>query len=353
MVNFLAGLCQDELGERPGFPLERAISLFKSQFPVFYTHFDIPRSTKAQNKAIEPSESFLPLLNYLSRAQPWRTQEPKIAPHWEAVSNAAAKLPHIFRKALELSLNDQANAMLNVIVQVANTYPVDYFKYLFLPFLRGMLLVLNEKGLALSGSSGRDLYQPIMESYSRRYVGEKPSSQKDWARTKVLCPCRDCQALNFFIANPNERVGRFPMGKSRRMHIHQQLDKARGSYTHITERVGNPQTLVITKTRTELESKVKAWKMRRADAREEFEFYGLETLHELLGGRFQIITGFLGLESAGERGAKKQKIGASRSKNHHQTLSPNPHAQNVGEAATAGGAGTKRKLVQTIDLTGN
>lgn len=38
------------------------------------------------------------------------------------------------------------------------------------------------------------------------------------------------------------------MGKQRRQHLHQQLDNLRIDCTHDTERYGNPQTLVVTKT---------------------------------------------------------------------------------------------------------
>jgi hypothetical protein len=56
-------------------------------------------------------------------------------------------------------------------------------------------------------------------------------------------------------------------------------------------------------------------------------------------------------ETGNERAAKKQKVGVTRSGHHHQILSSNLHAQNVGDAATARGAGTKRKLVEIVDLT--
>jgi hypothetical protein len=351
MINFLAGLCQNGLGVRYGFPQERAASVFKLHFPEFYARFDIPQSIEAQNETVEPARSILPPLSYMSQTRPPRAEGPTIAAHWKAVSAASVKLPHLFRQALELCLHGQAEAMLNVMGHAADTYHVNYFRHLFLPFLRGMLPVWNEKGIALSNPNCRDLYQSVLASYSRRFVGEKPPPEQDWARTRVPCPCRDCEMLNSFITNPTQRVGRFPIGKSRRMHIHQQLDKAEETYTHITERIGSPQTLIVTKTRKKWESKVRAWETRRAEARVEFEFYGLETLRELLGDHFQNITGLSNAESGDKRAAKRQKVGATRSGHHDQILSSGLHAQNVGDASTARGAGTKRKLVGIIDLT--
>ena len=87
-----------------------------------------------------------------------------------------------------------------------------------------------------------------------------------WAMKVPYTPCcRDCQDLASFLSDPSKQVGRFKMGKSRRMHLHRQLDGGGVDASHTTERVGNPQTLVVTKTRTHLqrqrEQQVKDLKM--------------------------------------------------------------------------------------------
>lgn len=352
MISFLTGLCQDGLGVRYGFPQERAESIFKLQFPEFCARFDIPPPIEAQSEIVEPALSIFRPLSYPSHTGLPRTEAPTVAAHWKAVSDASVKLPHLFRQALELCLPGQAEAMLNVMEHAADTYHVDYFKHLFLPFLRAILPVWNEKGIALGNPNCRHLYQSVLVSYSRRFVGEKPPRPEDWARAQVPCSCRDCEMLNSFITSPTQKVGWFAIGKSRRMHLHQQLNNAKETYTHITERTGNPQTLIVTKTRKEWESKVKAWETCRAEASVEFKSYRLETLRELLGDEFQnIITGLSDAERGDERAAKRQKGGATSSGHHDQILSSSFHAQNAGDASTAGGAGTKRKLVGFIDLT--
>lgn len=65
----------------------------------------------------------------------------------------------------------------------------------------------------------------------------------------ITCSCADCQQLKKFLHNPNTMQCRFRMGKQRRQHIHQQLDAHRCPVTHTTEHVGNPHTLIVTKTR--------------------------------------------------------------------------------------------------------
>ena len=74
-----------------------------------------------------------------------------------------------------------------------------------------------------------------------------------WAMKVPYTPCcSDCQDLARFLSDPVKQVGRFKMAKNRRMHLHRQLDGGGVDASHTTERVGSPQTLVVTKTRTHL-----------------------------------------------------------------------------------------------------
>ncbi|HYV36107.1 MAG TPA: hypothetical protein VE988_10415, partial [Gemmataceae bacterium] len=58
-----------------------------------------------------------------------------------------------------------------------------------------------------------------------------------------------------------ERVGRFPMNKQRRQHLHRQIDQHRCDCTHVTERKGSPQTLVCTKTQNSYERSRKQYEV--------------------------------------------------------------------------------------------
>jgi hypothetical protein len=88
----------------------------------------------------------------------------------------------------------------------------------------------------------------------RAATAHPPEPPKDWKReAKLGCTCDDCVALSRFLRNPAERVGRFPLNKQRRQHLHQQIDKHRCDLTHVTERKGSPQTLVCTKTQDSYE----------------------------------------------------------------------------------------------------
>jgi hypothetical protein len=122
MASFLAGLCQDGLGERYGFPQERAASIFKLHFPVFYARFDLLQSKEAQNQPVKRAQSILPPLSYPSNTLLPKTESLAVSAHLKAMSDAAIRLPHIFRQALELCPHDQAEAMLDIIRQAAGRY---------------------------------------------------------------------------------------------------------------------------------------------------------------------------------------------------------------------------------------
>jgi hypothetical protein len=94
----------------------------------------------------------------------------------------------------------------------------------------------------------------------RAATAQPPEPPKDWKReAKLGCTCDDCVALSRFLRDPAERVGRFPMNKQRRQHLHRQIDQHHCDVTHVTERKGSPQTLVCTKTQSSYERRRKQY----------------------------------------------------------------------------------------------
>ncbi len=85
---------------------------------------------------------------------------------------------------------------------------------------------------------------------------------RDWTRDADLsCKCDDCGVLSRFLCDPAERVGRFPLRKDRRQHLHQQIDKHECDCSHVTDRRGSPQTLVCTKTQGSYERRLKQFEI--------------------------------------------------------------------------------------------
>jgi predicted 2-oxoglutarate/Fe(II)-dependent dioxygenase YbiX len=88
---------------------------------------------------------------------------------------------------------------------------------------------------------------------------------QDWKRDDTLsCKCQDCRALGLFLRDPTLRIGRFPLRKERRQHLHRQIEKDQCDCTHVTERKGSPQTLVCTKTQGSYDRRLKQYGTDRA-----------------------------------------------------------------------------------------
>ena len=87
-----------------------------------------------------------------------------------------------------------------------------------------------------------------------------PQPPSDWHLSLELkCSCPDCRELQSFAHDPVERVHRFRLKKERRQHLHNMIDRHRLDMTHVTERVGSPQTLVCTKDRRTFERRMKQY----------------------------------------------------------------------------------------------
>ncbi len=113
----------------------------------------------------------------------------------------------------------------------------------------------------ISTAAGRHAAARLMQhciKELRDATAQLPEPPKDWKReAKLGCKCEDCAALSRFLRDPAERVGRFPLNKQRRQHLHRQIDQHRCDVTHVTERKGSPQTLVCTKTQNSYERRRK------------------------------------------------------------------------------------------------
>jgi hypothetical protein len=88
-----------------------------------------------------------------------------------------------------------------------------------------------------------------------------PEPPPDWRLdVKLSCSCPDCRELQAFSLDALERIHRFRVKKERRQHLHNMIDRHRLDMTHITERVGSPQTLVCTKDRRTFDRRMKEYK---------------------------------------------------------------------------------------------
>jgi hypothetical protein len=95
-------------------------------------------------------------------------------------------------------------------------------------------------------------------------VEHEPARPTDYRRPSQLsCNCDDCRELSAFLDNPNEAAHRFRVRKDRRQHLHQIIERHHCDLTHVTERLGSPQTLVCTKTTASYETACQVYERDR------------------------------------------------------------------------------------------
>jgi len=79
-------------------------------------------------------------------------------------------------------------------------------------------------------------------------VNKGGRAKDDWSiKRSFSCQCEDCIKLNIFLQSKETIELRWPLKKSRRSHIHTQIEKISVPVTHQTERKGSPYILVLIK----------------------------------------------------------------------------------------------------------
>ena len=95
-----------------------------------------------------------------------------------------------------------------------------------------------------------------------------PQPPPDWhLHAELSCTCADCRELQAFARDPIERVHRFRIKKERRRHLHQVINQFQLDMTHVTERIGSPQSLVCTKDRRTFKARMKEYQNELAAMR--------------------------------------------------------------------------------------
>lgn len=171
----------------------------------------------------------------------------------------------------------------NALKAQANAANVAIFDQFLLPALKGML------HLALKGDPSphtplyRDVYDAVLCSYLRRYVGSKPGPHTDWARKPRGCGSHYCPELDSFLTDKNNSVGSLKFVEHIRKHYLQRLY----SSPHKTEVVkrSSPHELVVTKG-DDWKEALRDWEQRTATAKKKFEDIGEQSLRDILGDQY-------------------------------------------------------------------
>ena len=148
----------------------------------------------------------------------------------------------------------------------------------------------------------------MLQHYIKDYVGEKPTPPKSLVRDgnwSKCCEgrfyrsdptewfnCKDCTALNDFLAAPDRSVWRYKAAEPGRKHLDRRLYNLDcSSYTDKSQ--GTPYTLVISKTDRSYREALNGWERRCAEAKSEIEGIGYEKLKMFLGEQYNSTMGQL------------------------------------------------------------
>ncbi|KAI1374042.1 hypothetical protein F4677DRAFT_447687 [Hypoxylon crocopeplum] len=201
------------------------------------------------------------------------------------------------------------------------------FGLFWIPVLSGLLAILKKHKINLrTPPRWMQMYQSSFQAYLKNYVRDKPS-KATFPDQLVCCSCRDCTSLNQFLADPNEKVGRFPMSKDRRAHLQSRIEYAKIDCTHKKEHWGNPHTLVVTKTTSQLDSSLDSWWQRRVQAENQLEAFDQDMLRTVLDDKFDEIMSMKSLEP------KEQPVASNASASSPQGHRPPPTAVSSNPAA--------------------
>ncbi|EFX01365.1 hypothetical protein CMQ_6307 [Grosmannia clavigera kw1407] len=217
-------------------------------------------------------------------SRPAKSPTPKV----KAPAIGSKWLAELYKDLLSLlPISDLAMRLAQRISRAAEQIRPEEFVSLWIPFLQQLVPVLEKSSVPLSTPQYQEVFVALLDAYLKYHVCKEVTDEgRTLQRPTVPCQCGDCARLNAFLGNSELCVGRFAIGKRRRQHLHNVLDGARIDCQHVTERLGNPQTLVVRKTSTKHEAARKDWLARKTEAEKLLHSFPNEKLRTLLGAEY-------------------------------------------------------------------
>ncbi|KAL8837568.1 MAG: hypothetical protein Q9176_005624 [Flavoplaca citrina] len=155
-----------------------------------------------------------------------------------------------------------------------------------------------------SPSHYHSLFQQALHHYILDHVGQKPAPPRSLVRegNKDKCyairgfrsnssewyDCRQCTALNDFLAASDRSEWRYKAAEPDRKHLDRRLYNLDCS-SYIDKSHGTPYTLVLSKTDRSYREALNAWERRCAEAKSHIEGIGREKLKMFLGEQYNSI----------------------------------------------------------------
>ncbi|PLW11330.1 hypothetical protein PCANC_19359 [Puccinia coronata f. sp. avenae] len=132
----------------------------------------------------------------------------------------------------------------------------------WMPFFYDLTRGLAYRSASLTTTSYKQLTLQFIQRLDGQMLGPCPQVGVRSRRPQVACSCGDCRDLNRFLRDSSQTVVRFKLIQARRKHLEDTLIHHSIACTQKTERMGSPQTLVVTKKYT-LQDEINEWKKRQ------------------------------------------------------------------------------------------
>ncbi|RYP56457.1 hypothetical protein DL771_011776 [Monosporascus sp. 5C6A] len=254
-------------------------------------------------------------------------------PHWmpsdSTIGNRTAAVNYLTPEAMvrflsslfEYKFGEHLQIFAHRVHAEAKFIKGEYFGSLWMPLFQDLSALLEQHKVPLTTPLWQQAFQSLLRAYLRNFVGKRPP-KGDHGSQQVSCRCGDCFELNRFLADARQTKGRFPMGKKRRQHLHDQLDSHDIDCTHETERRGNPQTLIVTKTTKKWDAAIAQWKERRAQAEIQLDAFDQAKLRLLLADQYDEIRSMSLLEEPPAASGRSAATAATASSSRGDTSRP-------------------------------
>ncbi|KAJ4364668.1 hypothetical protein N0V83_009265 [Neocucurbitaria cava] len=212
-------------------------------------------------------------------------------------------------------------------------------------FNREMVDLLQSHNNAQLNSAASPFITNILRTSSSFLASSLPKEPGDWARPHVRrdsCGCDPCRAVQAFLMNPTQSIGRFSYAEKIRSHLKYSFDDGH-DFIFDTEKGKSPYTLVIRKTNRQYIRLLQQWKSDVNSMRIQLNAMRTQFMRNLLGGDVLQVAG---LDDALVAGGAPEGVGANSS----QPLQPSS-ASTQNRAPLTPAVGTKRKASYIVDLT--
>ncbi|MCJ1281729.1 hypothetical protein MMC26_001051 [Xylographa opegraphella] len=206
------------------------------------------------------------------------------------ITKTADDIVMLIGNCVPLQNSKAINRILRRIRKDAIAIDISAFPDLLIPILRGLLRKLQRLGVSLVLPQYQSFFQDILDLYIRRYVGDEPDGESNWARPRLGCGCAECRQLDHFLADTDSQQETFVLSPAQGAHFRHRIEN---SCKHQVVQINRMVALVFTKIEDPPHTSISRWIKRRDETIQNFKVIGTrEVLQEILGDRYRDLRTF-------------------------------------------------------------